>query len=78
MIWIIAIYLLSILRSYFWFKNAYSKGGTWSHTNADLGSLLFTFCPLANTLFSIITTFDSVSGKEDGGLNLNGLFRVKK
>lgn len=75
---LIVVYLLSTLRMYFWFKNAFSKGGTFQYSHADLPALLFTITPALNTVASFVCTTNSINGKEDGGVVLDKFFRVKK
>jgi hypothetical protein len=66
---ILAIYILSFLRMYFWIRNAHSKDGIWSSLEPDIESFIFTAVPLANTIASILVTTVSWNGKKNKPLN---------
>ena len=79
---LITIYILSFLRVYFWFKNAFSKDGVFDTLEPDNSSFIITILPLVNSLASIMVTSFSLTGKERytkrKPINLSKFFNVKK
>ena len=73
---LILIYLLSVLKMYTYFKNSFSKGGQWSNQDADFMCVVFTFMPIANTVFMLIEIGND--GTDNPNTRFNRLFNVKK
>ena len=79
---LIAVYILSTIKMYRWFRIAHSPKGRWSRLDADFGAVFFTFIPIINTVIAVINMFDSPYAKqyrkERKSINYNKLFNIKK
>jgi hypothetical protein len=78
MIIAILIYVASALIIWNWFRRAYSANGIWSNLDAGLPDVLWTFFPVANTVYAIMSLFMSPLLKEDNNKVFNKFFRVWK
>ncbi len=67
---IIAIYSSSTIYMYNWMSLAFSKGGRWANLEPDGMSLVFTFCPVVNTVSAAVCLLQ--------GIDLSGLYNIKK
>lgn len=75
---LITIYILSFLRMYFFFKNAFSKDGIWKNIEADLSAFLLTFIPAFNTLASVLILITGSLTDKNHNVNYSKFFNVKK
>jgi len=73
----ISVYLLSVYFLWRYYKIACSKGGIWSSSDTSLGSVIFIFMPIFNTL-GAITWYMLGSPKENKERNFNNFFKIKK
>lgn len=60
---LIVVYLLSVLKMYFFMRTAHRPGGRWYGQHTGFMELFWVFIPLFNTIFSIMVLFSS--GKEE-------------
>lgn len=73
---LLAIYILSFVRMYFWTKNAFGKDGIFSHKDASLWDFCICIVPIINTLASVHCTMFSLTGKRKSSFNLNKFFGI--
>lgn len=73
------VYILSIIKIYWYIKISYSKDGQWSNIDADFAGVFFTLCPIVNTIFALMTLFESPYREgHPKSKNFNKFFKVKK
>ena len=81
---ILAIYILSFLRMYFWNRNAFSENGVFSsYSNPQLIDFIVTVVPIVNTLASFVIIEYSWTGKKHNSFefkspNFSKFFNIKK
>lgn len=75
---LLIIYILSFARVYFWFRNAYNKGGVFEGLNIGILEIVISIVPLLNTMAAIIFTCFTISGKEKDVFNASSFFGIKK
>lgn len=73
----ISVYLLSVYLLWRYYKIACSEGGIWSTLSPNLGSVIFIFLPIFNTI-GVITWYLMGSPKKDNQRNYNKFFKIKK
>lgn len=66
----VGVYLFSVIYNYNWMKKAFSKGGRFQHSSADLMSIIFTITPIGNTAFTLTAMLLYI--------DYNKLFNIKK
>lgn len=69
---LIVVYLLSVVGSYKFFQESFSKGGRWGNLDTGITEIAITFCPGLNTAFALMYTFERIS------INANGFFKIQK
>ena len=77
--WIVLllIYCGSVWINYDWFHKAFSLNGKWHGQHADIGAVVFTFCPI----FNIMSACDNLMGspyRDPVPSNYDAWFNVKK